>query len=286
MSGDKVFVRTGFDIRKWVMVLLLTVSQGYLLWDRSQSQPRDHFQGIVGYSGTSASSSMDLFVGLRFHWRDTSKIAILIGTIILLIRHCKLENDDFCFRWRCCHVSSIWSGTTVSMQTGVLDQLFSGGFCFGAVSMANWSCNICTYRERKVHLWSVCGAFAIIIKRPEPRLSGRYDAFAILLMNVFCSLIDYYVVESNINKRLSRIKSINKKNMATKKFRWKYVAISTKEYGTALPRLQCTQVQNLEEITNAKRNRQKRWRIIDELFIHQQMIRFINVSVSPKWSRS
>jgi len=31
---------------------------------------------------------------------------------------------------------------------------------------------------------------------------------AILLMNAFAPLIDYYVVESNITKRLNRVKSI------------------------------------------------------------------------------
>jgi Na+-transporting NADH:ubiquinone oxidoreductase subunit B len=52
------------------------------------------------------------------------------------------------------------------------------------------------------------GAFAIIIRVLNPGYPEGM-MLAILLMNVFAPLIDYYVVESNINKRLSRAK-INK----------------------------------------------------------------------------
>jgi Na+-transporting NADH:ubiquinone oxidoreductase subunit B len=49
------------------------------------------------------------------------------------------------------------------------------------------------------------GALAILIRVLNPAYPEGM-MLAILLMNVFAPLIDYYVVESNINQRLRRFK--------------------------------------------------------------------------------
>lgn len=61
------------------------------------------------------------------------------------------------------------------------------------------------HQHRQIHLWFLVGAIAIIIRTyntgyPEGAM------LAVLLMNALAPLIDYCVVESNVRRRLSRVK--------------------------------------------------------------------------------
>ncbi len=209
MSGDKVFVRTGTTFG---------MGNGSIVDGFSGATPlgqiavaaKDHFQGIVDTLGHPLSS-MDLFVGLiPGSIGETSKIAILIGAIILLITGIASWRTMISVFVGGAAMSCIFNliGTTVSMQTGVLDQLLLGGFCFGAVFMATDPVTSARTEKGKFIYGLLVGAFAIIIRVLNPGYPEGM-MLAILLMNVFAPLIDYYVVESNINKRLSRAK-INK----------------------------------------------------------------------------
>ena len=85
-----------------------------------------------------------------------------------------------------------------------LDHLFLGGFAFGAVFMATDPVTSARTETGKYIYGFLVGAMAIIIRALNPGYPEGM-MLAILLMNVFAPLIDYYVVEANINRRLKRV---------------------------------------------------------------------------------
>ena len=95
-------------------------------------------------------------------------------------------------------------GTTVAMCVSPLDHLFLGGFAFGAVFMATDPVTSARTETGKYIYGFLVGAMAIIIRALNPGYPEGM-MLAILLMNVFAPLIDYYVVEANINRRLKRV---------------------------------------------------------------------------------
>ena len=84
-----------------------------------------------------------------------------------------------------------------------LDQICLGGFAFAAVFMATDPVTGARTNTGKYIYGFLIGIIAIIIRvynngYPEGAM------LAVLLMNVFAPLIDYFVVEANIKKRLNR----------------------------------------------------------------------------------
>ena len=84
------------------------------------------------------------------------------------------------------------------------EHLVLGGFCFGAVFMATDPVTSARTETGKYIYGFLVGAMAIIIRALNPGYPEGM-MLAILLMNVFAPLIDYYVVEANINRRLKRV---------------------------------------------------------------------------------
>ena len=80
-----------------------------------------------------------------------------------------------------------------------------GGFMFGAVFMATDPVTASQTETGKWIYGFLTGMLAILIRVLNPAYPEGM-MLAILLMNVFAPLIDYYVVESNINHRLRRYK--------------------------------------------------------------------------------
>ena len=78
-----------------------------------------------------------------------------------------------------------------------------GGFCFGAVFMATDPVTSARTETGKWIYGFLIGAMAVIIRVLNPGYPEGM-MLAILLMNVFASLIDYYVIQSNIDKRAKR----------------------------------------------------------------------------------
>ena len=78
-----------------------------------------------------------------------------------------------------------------------------GGFAFGAVFMAT---DPVTGTQTETGKWIygfLIGVMAILIRVLNPAYPEGM-MLAILLLNTFASLIDYYVVQSNIRRRLHR----------------------------------------------------------------------------------
>ena len=83
------------------------------------------------------------------------------------------------------------------------EHLTVGGFCFGAVFMATDPVTSARTECGKWIYGFLIGVMAIIIRVLNPGYPEGM-MLAILLMNLFAPLIDYFVVQSNINKRAKR----------------------------------------------------------------------------------
>jgi Na+-transporting NADH:ubiquinone oxidoreductase subunit B len=80
-----------------------------------------------------------------------------------------------------------------------------GGFAFGAVFMATDPVSAAHTERGKWIYGFLVGILSILIRVFNPAYPEGV-MLAILLMNVFAPLIDHYVVEGNISKRLKRLK--------------------------------------------------------------------------------
>lgn len=144
---------------------------------------------------------------------ETSTLAILIGAVILLVTGVG--------SWRI-----MLSATVGALCTGLLlnlvgsdtnmlfnipfyQHLFLGGMAFGIVFMATDPVTAAQTAKGKLIYGFLIGFFAIVIRVLNPAYPEGV-MLAILLMNVFAPLIDYYVVDANIQKRLKRAAKIAK----------------------------------------------------------------------------
>jgi len=152
-------------------------------------------------------TTRDFFIGLiPGSIGETSVLAILIGAAILLftgIASWKTMISVFVGGITTAVLFNL-IGTTVAMTISPIDHLCLGGFAFGAVFMATDPVTSARTATGKFIYGFLVGAFAIIIRVLNPGYPEGM-MLAILLMNTFAPLIDYYVVESNIKRRRKRI---------------------------------------------------------------------------------
>ena len=158
-------------------------------------------------------TGMDMFLGLiPGSIGETSTLAILIGAAFLIFTGVG--------SWKI--IFSVFAGGTVMglilnafggnalMEIPFWQHLMLGGFAFGAVFMATDPVSGAQTERGKWIYGFLIGILAIIIRVLNPAFPEGV-MLAILLMNVFAPLIDHYVIESHIKKRLKRAKiSINK----------------------------------------------------------------------------
>ena len=196
MSGDKVWVNGNY-IDSIIGVRGMVDGQAYDAV--TMATPL----GELAAGDPVTASAMDTITGLiPGSIGETSVIAIALGAIILLwsgvaswktmlsvfvggalVAYLFKDNVTDNFQW--------WEHLTV------------GGFCFGAVFMATDPVTSARTECGKYIYGFLIGAVAIVIRVLNPGYPEGM-MLAILLMNVFAPLIDYCVVQSNINKRIKR----------------------------------------------------------------------------------
>ena len=93
------------------------------------------------------------------------------------------------------------------MSTPALIHLIIGGFAFGAVFMATDPVTATQTNKGKIIYGILVGFFAIVIRVFNPAYPEGM-MLAILFMNVFAPLIDHYIIEANVKKRIGRVKVI------------------------------------------------------------------------------
>jgi Na+-transporting NADH:ubiquinone oxidoreductase subunit B len=206
MSGDKVFVRTAdtFGIGTGTVVDGYSGATPLGQINVATNDAIGSFQAvdILGHP----LSTWDMFVGLiPGSIGETSMAAILIGAVILLftgVASWKTMLSVFAGGAFTAAVFNLF-GTTVAMSITPLDHLLLGGFAFGAVFMATDPVTSARTETGKYIFGFLVGLMAIVIRTLNPGYPEGM-MLAILLMNIFAPLIDYYVVESNIKRRLKR----------------------------------------------------------------------------------
>lgn len=153
-------------------------------------------------------TSWDMFLGtIPGSIGETSTLAILIGAVILVLTGVG--------SWKI--LLSVFAGGALMglilnafavnefMAMPFWQHLLLGGFAFGAVFMATDPVSA-TQTERGKWIYGfLIGFLAILIRVLNPAYPEGV-MLAILLMNVFAPLIDHYVIEANIRKRLKRAK--------------------------------------------------------------------------------
>ncbi|WP_085536391.1 NADH:ubiquinone reductase (Na(+)-transporting) subunit B [Massilibacteroides vaginae] len=203
MSGDKVFVRTSTTFG---------LGDGTVVDSFSGATPL----GQIGTATTNSTavtdvlgdplSLMDMFIGLiPGSIGETSKLAILIGAVILLVTKIASWKTMFSVFIGGAVTASLFNliGTTASMSLGPLEHILLGGFAFGAVFMATDPVTSARTEKGKYIYGLLVGFMAVVIRVLNPGYPEGM-MLAILLMNIFAPLIDYYVVEANIKQRLKR----------------------------------------------------------------------------------
>jgi Na+-transporting NADH:ubiquinone oxidoreductase subunit B len=138
---------------------------------------------------------------------ETSTLAILIGAVILILTGVGSWKIIFSAFAGGAIMGLLLNAFAVNefMALPFWEHLFLGGFAFGAVFMATDPVSA-TQTERGKWIYGfLIGFLAILIRVLNPAYPEGV-MLAILLMNVFAPLIDHYVIEASIRKRLKRAK--------------------------------------------------------------------------------
>jgi Na+-transporting NADH:ubiquinone oxidoreductase subunit B len=226
--GKEVFGGTGMNIlnpaltaRAFLFFAYPTYMSGDLVWIDGLLKG----EGMVdGFSGATAlgqaainqevilntdgntMTGMDMFMGtIPGSIGETSTLAILIGALFLVYTGVGSWKIMFSVFAGGAFMGLLLNafGRNVLMEIPFWQHLFLGGFAFGAVFMATDPVSAAQTEKGKWIYGFLIGVMAIVIRVLNPAFPEGV-MLAILLMNVFAPLIDHYVIESHIKKRLRR----------------------------------------------------------------------------------
>ncbi len=162
--------------------------------------------GEIAQGAAVNNSLCDMITGLiPGSIGETSVIAIAIGAVILLwtgIASWKTMLSVFLGGGLMAWIFQ----TTGQSAVEWYQHIVIGGFCFGAVFMATDPVTSARTETGKWIYGFIIGALAVIIRVMNPGFPEGM-MLAILFGNMMAPTIDYFVVQSNINKRLKRMKN-------------------------------------------------------------------------------
>ncbi|WP_396172560.1 NADH:ubiquinone reductase (Na(+)-transporting) subunit B [Flavobacterium sp.] len=216
--GKEVFGGTGMNIfnpallaRAFAFFAYPTYMSGDKIWV-SEASTTDAISGetILGTLAQGKEvtySTWDMFVGfIPGSVAETSTLAVLIGAIVLI------ATGVGSWRIMASGIAGAIAttlmfnaiGLTALMNFVWYEHLIVGGFAFGIVFMATDPVSAAQTAIGKIYYGFLIGFFAMTIRIFNPAYPEGI-MLAILLMNSFAPVIDYYVVENNINKRMKRL---------------------------------------------------------------------------------
>ena len=226
--GKEVFGGTGMNILNPALTARAFLFFAYPSW-MSGDKVWVHGAGVDGYSGATilgdlASSTkhtglswspLEMIIGsIPGSVGETSLVAILIGAAFLMITgigSTRIILSTFIggflmasmFNW----LAPMFVETKLFslMDTPALLHLTIGSFAFGAVFMATDPVTAAQTNRGKIIYGLLIGVFAIVIRVFNPAYPEGM-MLAVLLMNVFAPLVDHYVIEANVQRRLKRLK--------------------------------------------------------------------------------
>jgi Na+-transporting NADH:ubiquinone oxidoreductase subunit B len=206
MSGDQVWVRTAdtFGMGKGTVIDAYSGATplGQIATTDAASFGEFTFQGITG----QPLSISDMFFGfIPGSVGEVSTFAILLGALLLIATGVG--------SWKT--MLSVFLGGLVSVllvnlfaQNAIMEMpvhyhFLLGGFAFGAVFMATDPVTSARTEKGKWIYGFLIGMLAITIRVFNPGYPEGM-MLAILFMNAFAPLIDFYVIDGNIKRRMKR----------------------------------------------------------------------------------
>ncbi|MBR3566612.1 MAG: NADH:ubiquinone reductase (Na(+)-transporting) subunit B [Paludibacteraceae bacterium] len=208
MSGDQVFVRT----------------EGTWGWDNGHALV-DGFSGATPLGKLATSEGVQVQItntlGNQMTFLDamnglypgsvgeTCTWAILLGACLLLftgVASWKTMLSIFVGGGLMAFIFNISGIENAAATTPWYMHLVLGGFAFGAVFMATDPVTSARTETGKWIYGCLIGMLAIVIRVLNPGYPEGM-MLAILLMNAFAPLIDWFVVQANIKRRLSRLQT-------------------------------------------------------------------------------
>jgi Na+-transporting NADH:ubiquinone oxidoreductase subunit B len=228
--GKEVFGGTGMNIlnpaltaRAFLFFAYPAYMSGDLVWISGLIKG----EGVIdGFSGATALAqaemnnglmlngigqqitTMDMFIGtIPGSIGETSTLAILLGAFFLIYTGIGSWKIILSFFAGGMSMGLILNaiGANSLMEVPALQQLMLGGFAFGGVYMATDPVTAAQTETGKWIYGFLAGFLSIMVRV----INGAFPEgvmLAILLMNVFAPLIDYYVIQVHIKRRLKRIK--------------------------------------------------------------------------------
>ncbi|MGB0888091.1 MAG: NADH:ubiquinone reductase (Na(+)-transporting) subunit B [Vicingaceae bacterium] len=225
--GKEVFGGTGMNVlnvalvtRAFLFFAYPTKMSGDKVWTNTDLAEGQSL--VDGYSGATPlgdavqggidaiPSIMESIIGfIPGSIGETSIIAIGLGALLLLITGIgswRIMLATFIGGFAMGSLFNAVAGDNLFMQVPALHQLMLGGFAFGAVFMAT---DPVTGTQTNAGKWVygiLIGILAILIRVANPAYPEGV-MLAILIGNVCAPLIDHVVIQSNIKKRLKRVKT-------------------------------------------------------------------------------
>ncbi len=206
MSGDEVWVRTGssFGLGQGNVIdgFSGATPLGQLAVTEAPKFSEFTFTNVAGDSLTITDMLIGLIPGSI---GEVSTIAILLGALLLIATNVgswKIMLSVFLGGFCTVGLVNLFAVNPV-MEMPAYYHFILGGFAFGAVFMATDPVTASRTEKGKWIYGFLIGVVAITIRVFNPGYPEGM-MLAILLMNAFAPLIDFYVVDANIKRRLKR----------------------------------------------------------------------------------
>jgi len=220
--GKEVFGGTGMNIfnpallaRAFLFFSYPGWMTGDLVWTEGLMAGKNIVDGFSGATPlslcaageiTKIPSFMQMFIGtIPGSIGETSTLAILIGAAILIITRVgswKIMAGVFAGGLGMGLLLNAISANTY-MELPFYYHFVMGGFAFGAVFMATDPVSGSQTETGKWIYGLLIGILSILLRVLNPAYPEGV-MLAILLMNLFAPLIDYFVIQANIKRRLKR----------------------------------------------------------------------------------
>ncbi len=206
MSGDQVWVRTAdtFGMGKGTVIdgYSGATPLGQIATTEVGGFSEFTFHGITG----QPLSISDMFFGfIPGSIGEVSTIAILLGAAILIatgVGSWKTMLSVFIGGLVAVLLVNVFAQNTI-MEMPVHYHFLLGGFAFGAVFMATDPVTSARTEKGKWIYGFLIGLIAVAIRVFNPGYPEGM-MLAILFMNAFAPLIDFYVIDANIKRRMKR----------------------------------------------------------------------------------
>lgn len=166
----------------------------------------------IGESTDKLPSFMEMFIGtIPGSIGETSTLAILIGAFFLILTGIGSWKIMLSMFLGGAAIGLLFNafGSNPYMQVPFYYHFVMGGFAFGAVYMATDPVTASQTDSGKWIYGFLIGLLSVLFRVMNPAYPEGV-MLAILLMNLFAPLIDYYVVQASVKRRLKRVSTVSK----------------------------------------------------------------------------